>query len=75
MMIVSATSIYANAEAPNESALLIAAAFAIVLIPAVTIWAGFGVAVSKFLNSPKRRRAFNITMGLLLVAALIPMVR
>lgn len=75
IMVISATAIYSNAETPNLSAILIASAFALVIVPSVTTWAGFGTAVSGFLGTPKRMRVFNVTMGILLVASMIPMVR
>jgi threonine/homoserine/homoserine lactone efflux protein len=37
-----------------------------------TTWALFGLAVARWLENPVRRRLFNITMALLLVATLVP---
>jgi len=38
----------------------------------VVIWAGFGVAIARFLGSPRARMAFNWSMAGLLVLSLIP---
>jgi threonine/homoserine/homoserine lactone efflux protein len=36
------------------------------------IWAGFGAAIGRFLNSPRARRVFNWSMAGLLMLSLIP---
>jgi threonine/homoserine/homoserine lactone efflux protein len=46
--------------------------FLIVTWPGGVIWAAGGQVLSKWLSSPRRRRAFNITAGVLLVASMIP---
>jgi threonine/homoserine/homoserine lactone efflux protein len=46
---------------------LVAACFA-----SVAIWAGFGVAIARFLSRPRARRAFSWSMAGLLVISLIP---
>lgn len=38
----------------------------------VAIWAGFGVAIGRFLQKPSARKAFNSSMGGLLILSLIP---
>jgi len=48
---------------------LIAFVFAALVFPASTVWCLFGTAIGKFLTSPGRLRAFNVTMGLLLAAS------
>ena len=45
-------------------------AFALVNLPSVSIWAGFGMALRGFLADPVRLKWFNIAMGVLLVATL-----
>jgi threonine/homoserine/homoserine lactone efflux protein len=52
---------------------VVAAAFALVNLPCVSSWAGFGVALRGFLADPARLKWFNIAMGLSLVASLWPM--
>jgi threonine/homoserine/homoserine lactone efflux protein len=52
---------------------LIVGTTALVNIPVVLMWAGAGVAVRRFLDHPRRLRAFNIIMGLALALSVIPM--
>lgn len=54
------------------NALLLTAAFAIVNLPSITVWAAFGLAVRRFLTSPGVLRAFNWTMAALLIASIAP---
>jgi len=75
MMSVSAMAIYSNAEQPYLSVLLVAATFLLVSFPAISIWAGFGTAMSGFLGNPTRRRSFNMAMGAVLALCIIPMLQ
>ena len=75
VMAVTAMALYTNPQAPFLSVVLVAVAFAIVNVPCVSVWAGFGVALRGFLADPARLKWFNIAMGLLLVASLWPMLR
>jgi threonine/homoserine/homoserine lactone efflux protein len=74
-MALVAMGAYTQADSPAVSVLLVGTAFTLVNFPSVSIWAGFGVALRGFLADPKRLRAFNIVMGLALVATLWPMLR
>jgi threonine/homoserine/homoserine lactone efflux protein len=53
----------------------IALMFALVCLPSLLVWAGLGGAMRRLLSTPRRARAFNVTMGLLLLASLLPAVR
>ncbi|UCI09947.1 LysE family translocator [Mesorhizobium sp. B1-1-8] len=75
MMAVYAMAVYTNADHPFISVMLISAAFAIVNLPSVSVWAGFGTAMRGFLSDPVRLKWFNIAMGVLLAATLWPMLR
>lgn len=75
VMAVTAMAIYTTPQAQFLSVVLVASAFAIVNVPCVSIWAGFGVALRGFLADPVRLKWFNIAMGLMLVASLWPMLR
>lgn len=66
---------YASAESPFVSVLVITLVIAIVNLPSVAVWAGFGVALRSFLADPVKLKWFNIVMGLLLVATLWPLLR
>ena len=73
VMAVTAMAIYTTPEAPVVSVLLVTTAFALVNVPSVSVWAGFGTALRGWLSDPARLRWFNITMGLLLAVTLWPM--
>ena len=72
---LTAMAAYASAEDPFISVLMITLVVAIVNLPSVAVWAGFGVALRSFLTNPARLKWFNIAMGLLLVASLWPLLR
>ena len=52
----------------------VAGAFACVNLPSVSVWAGMGQAVRRWLDGPGRLKAFNWTMAGLLVLSLWPVV-
>ena len=74
-MSVTAMAIYTSPAEPFLSVILVSLAFALVNVPSVSTWAGFGVALRGFLSNPKRLKWFNLAMGLALVASLWPMLR
>jgi threonine/homoserine/homoserine lactone efflux protein len=51
---------------------VIASVLAGACFASVMIWAGFGVAIARFLGNPRARTAFNWSMAGLLVLSLIP---
>ena len=75
VMALTAMAVYTNPDRPFLSVWLIAAAFALVNLPSVSSWAGFGTALRGFLSDPVRLKWFNIVMGGLLVLTLWPMIR
>jgi threonine/homoserine/homoserine lactone efflux protein len=75
VMAVTAMAVYTDPEHPFLTVLLVATAFALVNFPSVSTWAGFGVALRGFLADPVRLKWFNIAMGVLLAATLVPMLR
>jgi threonine/homoserine/homoserine lactone efflux protein len=50
------------------TALLMATVGAVVVIPCVSVWAMFGVAIARFLREPGRQRVFNFAMAATLAA-------
>jgi threonine/homoserine/homoserine lactone efflux protein len=48
--------------------------FGVSTILAVATWAGFGVALRRYLRDPVHARVFNVAMGVLLVVSIAPMV-
>lgn len=75
VMAITAMAVYTNPERPFLSVLLISIAFAVVNVPSVSSWAGFGMALRGFLADPARLKLFNIAMGVLLAATLWPMLK
>lgn len=75
VMAVTAMAVYTDPRAPFLSVVLIASGFAVVNLPSVSSWAGFGTVLRGFLADPVRLKWFNIAMGLLLAATLWPMLR
>lgn len=75
VMAITAMAVYTNVERPFLSVVLISLAFALVNLPSVSTWAGFGMALRGFLADPVRLKWFNIAMGLLLAATLWPMLK
>ncbi len=73
VMAVTAMAVYTNPQRPFLTMLLVAAAFAVVNVPSVSCWAGFGVALRGFLADPVRLKWFNVAMGVLLTVTLVPM--
>jgi threonine/homoserine/homoserine lactone efflux protein len=73
VMAISAMALFTNADRPFLSVLLVTLCFVIVVAPSVSAWAGFGTALRGFLSEPQRLKWFNITMGVLLAATLLPM--
>ncbi|MBW3566507.1 MAG: LysE family translocator [Proteobacteria bacterium] len=75
MMAITAVSVYA---APGENYLQQVAVMTLVALfvtlGSTSTWAGFGVGIRKlFENRPVLLRAFNVAMGVLLLASLLPM--
>lgn len=75
VMAVTAMAIYTNPASPFLSVVLVAVAFALVNLPSVSTWAGFGMALRGFLSDPARLKWFNIAMGVALAISLWPMLR
>ena len=75
VMAVTAMAVYTNPERPFLSVLIVVVAFALVNLPSVSCWAGFGMALRGFLADPARLKWFNIAMGVLLAVTLWPMLK
>ncbi|MEX3010026.1 LysE family translocator [Hoeflea sp. TYP-13] len=73
MMALTAMVLFTDPTEPGLSVLLVALAFVLVNFPSVSVWAGFGTVLRRYLSNSQRLKWFNLTMGLLLVATLIPM--
>ncbi|HVV94671.1 MAG TPA: LysE family translocator [Hyphomicrobiales bacterium] len=71
---LAAMALYVRPGHLVADVLVVTAVFALVNLPSVSTWAGFGHLLREFLREPGRVRAFNIVMALLLVASIVPMV-
>jgi threonine/homoserine/homoserine lactone efflux protein len=70
-MALGAVTVYAPGGDAATSA-VVALIFAMVNLPSVTLWAAAGQGVRRWLDTPGRLRAFNVTMAVLLVLSLWP---
>ncbi len=73
VMALGAMAAYTNPENYPASVLIIGVVFALINVPSVSVWAGFGTALRGFLADPVRLKWFNISMGGALVMSLWPM--
>ena len=72
---VGAMAVYTDPANYTATALLVVAAFMLVLAPCAFLWCGMGTSLRGYLSEPTRLKWFNITMGLVLAASLWPMLR
>ncbi|CAN7335994.1 LysE family translocator [Pararhizobium sp. LjRoot235] len=75
VMAVTAMATYTNEQSYLFSVAVVGVIFAIVNVPSVSTWAGFGSALRQWLSDPVRLKWFNITMAVLLVVSLWPMLK
>ncbi|MBB4185584.1 LysE family translocator [Sinorhizobium terangae] len=75
VMAVSAMATYTSGDSYLVSVLFVGLVFALVNVPSVSTWAGFGSALRQWLSEPSRLKWFNITMAALLVVSLWPMLK
>lgn len=71
-MCLSAITIYAP-DRTLLSVAIVAGAFALVSLPAISVWAWLGTIIRHWLSSPRRLQVFNLTMAALLVASMYPL--
>jgi len=71
-MALTALGVYAPASPSLMNIVVVAGAFGLTNLPAITTWVLMGQQMSRFLNTPRRLMIFNVTAGLLLVATLYP---
>ncbi|WP_438747632.1 LysE family translocator [Pararhizobium sp. O133] len=75
VMAVTAMATYTSEQSYLFSVMIVGIIFAIVNVPSVSTWAGFGSALRQWLSHPVRLKWFNITMAVLLVLSLWPMLK
>ena len=71
-MALTAIALYAP-DRNLAAVALVAIVFGIINLPSTSLWAVMGQALSGWLASPQRLRAFNWTMAGLLVASMVPL--
>lgn len=74
-MAVTAMAAYTDAHAYTASVLIVGLVFAVVNVPSVSTWAGFGAVLREWLSVPPRLKWFNMSMAVLLIISLWPMLR
>lgn len=72
-MAVSGVSAYTPQAGYVANLFVMGAVFAVVNLPCIGAWTGFGVGMRRFLDQPGALRAFNLTMAGLLLISLWPM--
>ena len=70
-MALTAVSVYAPTRSLVSIA-LVGVVFGIVNLPSVAVWAVLGQQMRRVLTNPRRMRAFNLVMAVLLVGSLYP---
>jgi threonine/homoserine/homoserine lactone efflux protein len=74
LVATSAAGTYLQVGAsPLAQAVWMTALFLAAALPSGFVWLAFGTALRRWLSSPRRLRAFNMAMGALLAASVIPL--
>jgi threonine/homoserine/homoserine lactone efflux protein len=68
---ITAVALYVRPGHTLTDTILVTATFAVINVPAMLVWAGFGVGLRQALQEPGRVRIFNIVMGLALAASVL----
>jgi threonine/homoserine/homoserine lactone efflux protein len=71
---LSAIALYMRPGHETFDLVVMLVVFGVSTLLAVATWAGFGVALRRYLRDPVHARVFNVAMGVLLVASIAPMV-
>ncbi len=71
-MVLGATALYLPPAHDLVDLFLMAAIYALVMLPCVMLWVLAGRQLQRWLRSPRRQRAFNVTAAALLVSSLFP---
>lgn len=57
-----------------NSAMQVVIVFAVTCIPSISLWTGFGMAIGRLLNSPRRFRVFNLSLGTITALSVVVIV-
>jgi threonine/homoserine/homoserine lactone efflux protein len=69
------TFLHAGAGSPAAQSAFLGGLFVLAALPSCFLWLAFGATVQRVLRSPRRLRAFNIAMGVLLALSIALIVR
>jgi len=72
-MALTAVSAYVPADDRGWGLVAVALVFGMVNLPSVGVWTLMGVRLRRWLEDPRKLRAFNVTAALLLLASLYPL--
>ncbi|MGP9820066.1 LysE family translocator [Salinarimonas sp. NSM] len=72
VMATGAVAAYTTSAGFGLEITLIAAVFVAVGFLSCTVWAAFGELIARFLSTPTRMRVFNVALGLMLLASILP---
>jgi threonine/homoserine/homoserine lactone efflux protein len=72
MTLGAAASFALLADTPQRLALLLGAAFGLAACASLILWCAIGMMLARLLRTPRHWRMLNVTMGLLLVASIVP---
>ncbi|MGR5118144.1 LysE family translocator [Vibrio astriarenae] len=72
-MALTSITVY-NTTSDVTGVIIISVVFAMANIPSGTLWTLMGREIGRLLNTPKRLRAFNWSMGALLLGSTLPMI-
>jgi threonine/homoserine/homoserine lactone efflux protein len=75
MVGIATIALYVRPGHTLGDTLQVTAGYALVNLPCMFIWAGFGAGLRDFLKVPGRIRTFNRVMALALVASVLPLLR
>jgi len=73
-MALSTAAVYVDPANLGPSLATVALVFGVIHFPTAGLWTGFGASLRGFLEEPRRLRAFNVTMAILLAASILPIV-
>ncbi|HWY61979.1 MAG TPA: LysE family translocator [Rhizomicrobium sp.] len=75
LMTITLAALYVRPGHTLADTALVTVILAMINVPAMLLWAGFGAGLRNLLQDPRRIRVFNLVMGLLLAATAIALLR
>jgi threonine/homoserine/homoserine lactone efflux protein len=75
LMTITVAALYVRPGHTVTDTALVTVILAMINVPAMLLWAGFGAGLRDLLQDPRRIRVFNLVMGLLLAATAIALLR